>query len=109
MIDQGGAAFPRPPWSDPNNPQNYVYEQEGMTLWEYYAGHAPPYPLEDESIGDAAKRIGVDVNDYKYEVHWPMLVARWNFQYADAMIAERNRRLKEAAEEADQDEDEENV
>lgn len=67
----GGPAFP--PMHDP---QNHAY---GMTMRDWFAGNAPPLP-QGFCKSEAAKGL-------------PYLAAVviWNYAYADAMLAERER------------------
>ena len=69
MIDKpdGGPAFPRP-HSEIEEGETIGYSQDGMTLRQWYAGKAMSGPLMDQGEN-------------------PEKVARYAFQYADAMIA----------------------
>ena len=88
MSDQpkdGGPAFPT----------QHVAERNtilGMTLRDYFAAAAIPAAIDDGSVG-TAKQAGVELGlkegEYVAEKHWPMLFAKYCYQYADAMLSER--------------------
>tara|TARA_R110000868_G_scaffold109554_2_gene297727 strand:+ start:994 stop:1287 length:294 start_codon:yes stop_codon:yes gene_type:complete len=87
----GGPAFPinAIDWRDiPNHPA------PGMTLRDWFAGQViASGVLENENgtIESAAKELGIPIADYDCKIHWPLLVAKYAYQRADAMIAERNK------------------
>lgn len=65
-----------------------------LTLRDWLAGQAMPVLITDEdtafmTIRDAATYIGVKEEDYNYRTHWPRIVAKLSYEYADAMIAAR--------------------
>jgi hypothetical protein len=68
MIDDGGTAFP-------SHGSMGEVVQEGMTLRDYFAAHAPPVP--DWYI----KMRNSDMED----------LIKWRWYYADAMLAEREK------------------
>lgn len=45
---------------------------------------------------DAAAFLGVGYDSYDAHIHWPMFVAKRSYQFADAMVAERKRRMESA-------------
>lgn len=79
-MDNGGQAFP------------YDYAN-GMTLRDWFAGQILASGILDTveggSVEDAKKELGVQ--DYDYQIHWPMLRAKYAYKAADAMIAERKK------------------
>jgi len=68
-VDDGGPAFPNVCMNDPCHPSS----ETGMSLRDWFASRAPEPP--PTWWGGGAK----DCAGY----------ALWNFQYADAMLAER--------------------
>ena len=67
----GGPAFPCD-WED------YQAGMGGMTLRDHFAGQAPPMPKQWW-------------NDSPKNQHWLEVRAAWNYAYADAMLAEREK------------------
>lgn len=82
LKDTGGPAFPCD-WIDNNSiGEQVVREQyQGMTLWDYFAAHAPNKPKNYGDVGKFAH-----LNSQKNE-------AKWRADYADAMIIERKKRF----------------
>ena len=74
--DSGGAAFPRPVSRDEIT-ETYAWEQEGMTLRDYFAAKAMEGLLA-QSNGSAL-------------LSTPKIGATFAYQVADAMLAERNK------------------
>jgi hypothetical protein len=73
----GGPAFP----TDHSKDSTYTDIRGGMTLLDYFAGHALP----------------VIIDGYRGEpVGGPSAIAGAAYDFATAMIAERERRLKES-------------
>lgn len=68
------------------------YERGGMALRDYFAANMP-YDLANELVGDsvssAAEFLGIDAKDYTPIKHWPLVVAKANYMYADAMMQAR--------------------
>lgn len=73
-IDDGGAAFPRPTTVADGFIESQA--QDGMTLRDYFAGQT---------------LLGI-VSINKYGRYSPEDAAKDAYQYADAMLAERNKR-----------------
>lgn len=105
----GGPAFPRPcsedrKQGDQPDGNMTIDEQAGMSLRDWFAGLAPPLSLLNiREIMDWPKDLpeGNDTDDVTDTiiVRWNELSSReraraeaiWAYQYADAMIKERNR------------------
>ena len=69
----------------------------GMSLRDWLAGKALPTIIEADDGGtveSAAAELGIEVKDYNFREHWPVLAARKAYQHADAMIAEKRRTEK---------------
>lgn len=49
-------------------------------------GASQDHTLSGSSIWDAAKLIGIEFKDYKYEKHYPLVVAKAAECYADAYL-----------------------
>jgi len=47
------------------------------------------------SVGDAEKQLGLKEGTYNADIHWPALLARRTYSFADAIIAENLRTEKE--------------
>jgi hypothetical protein len=87
----GGPAFARPAGSTgPCSEAQYNHAQQGLSLRDYLAAHAPlnewNLPVK---IDAAAEYLGIDPSKYKCEIHWPRVIAKASYEYADAMIAQR--------------------
>jgi hypothetical protein len=74
MINDGGTAFPRPLSSNPNNGETY-WEQDGMSLRDYFAGQA----MSTLQFSFNEKFSGGDYT----------IAAEHFYKLADAMLAER--------------------
>ena len=64
----------------------------GMTLRDWFAGTAHPDSLgisDEMSMGVAAASAGVTTEDYDPQKHWPEIVAKARYIYADAMLKAR--------------------
>ena len=64
------------------------------TLRDMFAGQALVNYSDFETGGtleEAAKVLGVPAQEYSYEIHFPIIVARRCYQIADAMLAEREK------------------
>lgn len=86
-FDDGGPAFPR-------SASGYTVSQDGMTLWDYFAAHAPD-DIKEAIPGTAtncSRELGIADTEYRYQEHYPILLAIASCRYADAMIAERRKR-----------------
>ena len=71
-FDDGGPAFP-----NVGDGSDY----DGMSLWDYYAAHAP----------EMTEQWWADSSDSKET--WAKADAAWRFNHANAMIAERKKRM----------------
>jgi hypothetical protein len=76
MKNNGGPAFPRPLGHHPHMGCTYSDAQQGMSLRDYFAGHALAGLLSDETI----ERVT------------PEGYAKSAYDYAEAMIEERTKR-----------------
>ena len=79
-----GAAFPiRGAYAE--------HQDAGMTLRDYFAAHCPVSILDDGqgTIAEAAKELGIPVNEYDGKKHFPILQARRAYAWADAMLEAR--------------------
>ena len=88
-ANDGGPAFPMPSGAEPRVNVTTHYN-EGMTLRDYFAGHAPALPgaladlaMEAADIDNPNKTHG-EKADVLLSIR-----AEWNYRYADAMIAAR--------------------
>ena len=74
-IDDGGPAVPRPASTDEHERRcNHFDAQSGITVRDYFAAHAPPSPAR--IYGDCENNLDE--------------LVQWNYEYADAMIRQRN-------------------
>ena len=101
-YNNGGTAFPsigiETDMDEGNKGHVYSYEDEkGMTLWDYFACKGMElasdvcHDMDTESAEEELnmkKGTGVSAKD------WPRLIAKQAFDFADAMIAEREKRMK---------------
>lgn len=81
----GGSAFPGVGTEDYNS-------TAGMTLRDWFAGQALAGGMATEdggTVNSAAQELGIEPSTYDCNVHWPLLVAKRLYRYADAMLAER--------------------
>ena len=76
----GGPAFPT--WV--NDPKFGMSPQIGITLRDYFAARVAASMFVDPVWIKKA----IDLSNEK---HWPYAAARWCYQAADAMLAERNK------------------
>ena len=82
--DNGGAAFSMPLSTDERSTEcNVAYDQDGMTLRDWFAGQA--------LTGIIRSSIEGTVDDYG-----PRFVAIDSYRVADTMLAERNKEGTEA-------------
>lgn len=89
-ADDGGPAFARSSTED--NDCHYCNEQDGMSLRDYFAAHAPDTittDIVDESDEDRAVFIGIPEKEYHCPVHYPMVDAKARYIWADAMLEAR--------------------
>lgn len=94
--NDGGPFFPkhlRERKIDPYTPEELA-AAAGISLRDWFAGMALQATINtgvEGTVESAAKELGINPSDYKPSVHWPILVARDAYAFADAMIAERNK------------------
>ncbi len=92
MTTEHLPAFPTDvPYTDGDG-NHYTYQEDGMTLRDYFAAHAPREAINaisGTSIEDAAKFIGVTVEEYNYRKHAHLVDAKARYIYADAMLMAR--------------------
>lgn len=95
----GGPAFPV---NTGNIHNSGAYEADpGMTLWDYYAAHAPAEGMNFHGPESASEATGIpvpeDTNDTLAMVEFAVAVKAWiDGRYADAMLAERAKRMETA-------------
>lgn len=95
MID-GGSAFPQPMFRTLQQEQDWPdngWGKGGLTMRDYFAAHVPMSALggeEGRSCKEGASLLGIKLEDYVADVHFPMLLAKAAYRYADAMLAARN-------------------
>lgn len=89
QVDDGGPAFPE------IGSRGKAVSGEGMSLWDYFAAHAPEHVTnQDGTVAEARKALGLaDDIQYAYDPHYYQLVAMRAAKYADAMLAERKKRF----------------
>lgn len=93
-LSDGGPAFPVT-FTDKSG--QIAPTESGMTLRDYIAIHANTVDVENlggETCVSAAKYLGLD--KYIYEQHHHLLRAKARYEFADAMLAERERSLASA-------------
>lgn len=89
-MNDGGLAFPFKCQGPTTAPEIYY----GMTLRDYFAAKAMKLATEWEgSIKSVAEYLGVDLKDYKAEIHWPQFISKKSYQIADAMLVERDKKV----------------
>ena len=69
----------------------------GMLLRDYLAAAAMAAEIQvggEGSIAKAARLIGIEPEEYDAEKHWPQVVAKSCYVFADAMLAERKKKKK---------------
>lgn len=84
----GGPAFP----VTEANGFNKNNCSEGMTLRDYFAAKALDWAHDCETggtIGDAEKELGLKPGEYRFNLHYPILLARRAYSLADAMLKAR--------------------
>ena len=89
-INDGGPAFPMPSGAEPRVNETTHYN-EGMTLRDYFAAHAPALPHDLAEL--AREEADVDNPNKTHGEKSGVLLgirAHWNYMYADAMIEARN-------------------
>lgn len=85
-MKDGGPAFP----ATLANSQRGVDVFQGMSLRDYFATHSP-FTIKDVPVGEPSG-YGWRTHDKHEQIR---ILARMNWQYADAMLAERSRGDKE--------------
>lgn len=87
--EHGGSAFPAMArWDD----GVYRYVNDGMSLRDYFAAHAPASALDinDWSVQDCQNFLGLpDGEPYQWRKHYTGLQAKLAYEYADAMVKAR--------------------
>jgi hypothetical protein len=87
-IDDGGPAFPQPPFLNPNGqvctPGMYYAEAVGMTLRDYFAAKV----MQAIVAGDGARMVAARDGRYD-ETNWGQIVAANAYEMADAMLTHR--------------------
>jgi len=88
-------AFPHSFQRVNKNGYNELEFTPGMSIRDHFAAAALPMisQVEDAhgTIGEAAEALGIEASEYDSKKHWSALVAKRAYQYADAMISERNK------------------
>ena len=85
----GGPAFPGfDPASETPKPLN------GMSLRDWFAGHAPPFPAEAMTVPEAEALAGISYDGITFgsPEHWAFWAdaeAAWKLLHADAMLKAR--------------------
>ncbi len=82
-FDDGGPAFPGSQPMNPDGKWDQTWES-GMTLWDFFAAHAPNPSLEDV---ESRQRKGEFLSKIES-------IASLKADFASAMIAERAKRMK---------------
>jgi hypothetical protein len=88
--DDGGPAFPL----HTDDGRGYEVKHLGMSLRDYFAAHAPAKEIEDlmpSSVKEAAEFLGKTIDEYKYGEDYYKAIARRRYEWADAMLAERQK------------------
>ena len=85
-TDDGGQAFPRA-MGNAGHVEAFDQGQEGMTLRDYFATHAPPMPpaMVADAHGECTFNIAVDSDRAAYL----SIESLWRYEYADAMLIKR--------------------
>lgn len=81
----GGPAFPSPGIG--TRQDETQYQRDGMTLWDWYAGHALSGVLNDPRTVAVCVEVSTEKNLDPGDV-----IARTAASVADAMLAERKKR-----------------
>ena len=93
-INDGGPAFPNLSSIDPYSNTREIYPSTGMTLRDYFASSAIPALLKEGSNGiiiNYETDIGISPSEYIPKEHWPIVIAKCAYKYADALLAEREK------------------
>lgn len=83
--DDGGPAFPRPPFVDATRTLDIRLGSEGMSLRDWFAGMALQGDLASES------RDFVCIGDKEKGISRHQMLAASAYSLADAMLAERSK------------------
>ena len=97
--ETGGSMYPGKVFShfrsnaDCNGSEAVYIDTEGLTIRDYFAGQVIASDDLDfnQTVAEAAKFIGVQASEYKYDKHYPMVRAKIAYLFADAMLAERSK------------------
>lgn len=90
QID-GGPAYPTGTWEYDGNGNVLPYQEPGMSLRDYFAAQA----MSAIFCGDGARMVA-DRDERYDETNWAEVVAANAYEMADAMIAERAKRVDRA-------------
>ena len=96
QIKNGGPAYP-------SAPTRFIYDEErgpvpcgheGMTLRDWFAGHAPDMPPEIMTVPQAERitglsYAGIDFGTPEHWAFWAAAEAAWKYMHADAMLKAR--------------------
>jgi len=91
--NDGGPAFPVPSAED-SAATLCAQGYGGMTLRDYFIAHAPAQEISEIMPSDlkgCAAYLGISVERYKYPDSYLEIVAKLRAQWADAMLAEREK------------------
>ena len=90
--DNGGPAFPVVPTMEGAGQWGYAYP--GMTLRDWFAGMADVTNIQADSVGTVEKILGMPCPiDPVEKIRWQFdFLAMMKGMFADAMLAERNRK-----------------
>lgn len=106
MKNDGGPAFPGVCGQegyghltrcvDANGECSYVDHNQGLSLLDYFAIHCNVDDLAPATRELCASRIGVSLNEYSADPTgcYMRLEARLRYDFAEAMLAERERRAQ---------------
>ena len=87
----GGPAFPR---VEPQCGDIGARIYFGMTLRDYFMCHAPAAEIDEmtpQTLEKCAAYIGMTVKNYNGASHYKFVLAKARAEWADAMIAEREK------------------
>ena len=87
----GGPAYPLAV------PLTFQHIYTGATLLDYFAIHAGEQDVTDcapQTRETAANYLGIDINGYDSISDYPKVIAKVRYTLAEAMLAERARRMK---------------
>ena len=95
-IDDGGPAFPTGTQVSQNSATGettvHQYLSDGVSVRDYFAVHAPAslVGIDGWSVHQAHAYLGLPADvAYDWRIHYPALVAKMSYEYADAMLRAR--------------------